>query len=148
MVGVKFSRIVECQSEELADSLVAKLVESPRTTAYRSMNRDELREEYRLFFRELTNWLLYRGQEDIAEGSSELGRRRASQGVSLEECVNAMLVCRDHLVDGLRQETSHKGLEWFGELEFVIAVNHFFDDAIFYCMKGHRGYERPMHQVA
>jgi hypothetical protein len=98
MVGVKFSRIAEQKSAELAESLVGKLMVSPRTAAYRSIDADTLREEYRTFFLALTDWLLYRSHADIEEKASRLGRVRASQGVPLEHCVNAMLVCRDHLV--------------------------------------------------
>lgn len=138
MVGVRFSRIAEQKSAELADSLVGKLLESPRTHAYRAIDSGMLREEFENFFVGLTEWLLYRTQADIAEKFTQLGSRRASQGIPIEQSVNAMLVCRDHLVGCLRQEaTQGSEVELFGELEFVVAVSQFFDDAIFFSMRGH-----------
>jgi hypothetical protein len=148
MVGVKFSRIAEQKSAELADSLVRKLIRSPRTAAYREIDAELLREEYRCFFCDLTNWLLYRAQADIEDNCAQLGRRRASQGIPMEQCVNAMLFCREHLVENLRREAVQKGDELFGELEYVVAVSQFFDDAIFFCMRGHRGYKFAAEAVA
>jgi hypothetical protein len=149
MVGVRFSRIAEQKSAELAESLVSKLMVSPRTAGYRGIDADLLQEEYRTFFLALTDWLLYRSQADIEEQAMRLGRTRASQGVPLEHCVNAMLVCRDHLVEYLRQESGWgTSVELFGELEFVVAVNHFFDDAIFFSMVGHREYQSEGKAVA
>jgi hypothetical protein len=142
MVGVRFSRIAEAHSGQLADSLVGKLMESPRTAAYREIDGEALRREIQGFFQSLTDWLLYHGQADIEANYVRLGKRRASQGIPLEESVNAMLACRDHLVEYLRREAGRgTNVELFGELEFVVAVNHFFDDAIFFCMKGHRANE-------
>jgi hypothetical protein len=147
MVGVRFSRFAEEKSTELADSLVGKLRESPRTVAYRGLDDEDLRADLREFFQELTGWLLYRGQADIEASYTQQGMRRASQGIPLDQCVNAMLVCRDHLVQYLLREPTWDA-ELFGELEFVVAVNHFFDDAIFFHMLGHRKYERSMERVA
>lgn len=148
MVGVKFSRIAEQKSAELADSLIDKLINSPRTLAYREIDPELLREEYEGFFCSLTEWLLYRAQADIEQSCTQLGQRRASQGIPIEQCVNAMLFCRDHLVENLRREAARKGDELFGELEFVVAVGQFFDDAIFFCMRGHRQYKLASEAVA
>ena len=138
MVGVRSSKIAEQRSAELAGALVERLSNSPRTEAYRRLDAEELRGEYAGFFRSLTEWLLYRRAGEIEEGCTQLGRRRAEQGIPLDQGVFAMLVCRDHLVELLRRESAQthpSGL--FGELEFVVAVNHFFDDAIFYFMRGY-----------
>lgn len=141
MVGVRFSRIAEQKSAELAESLVSRLMGSPRTIAYREMNAESLREEYRMFFVDLTEWLLYRTEADIAEKCMQLGTLRAGQGVPMEQCVNAMLTCKDHMVEFLRQAANQGDcVELFGELEFVVAVGHFFDDAIFFCMRGYQSY--------
>lgn len=149
MVGVRFSRIAEQKSEELADSLVMKLMESPRTSSYREIDAESLRQSYRGFFGDLTDWLLYRSQAEIEETFSLMGRTRASQAVPLDECVNAMLVCREHLVEFLREEArGDTGVELFGELEFVVAMSQFCDDAIFFCMRGHRGYKLEAEEVA
>ncbi len=153
MVGVRFSRIAEQKSTELANSLVKKLMESPRTTAYKSMPVESLQEDYRAFLVNLTEWLLYRTGADIEERFTELGSVRARQGVPLEQCVFALLACRDHLVSYLRHEATQqsihgKGVELFGELEFVVAVSHFFDDAIFFCMRGYKNHQPMAERVA
>ncbi len=153
MVGVRFSRIAEQKSGELATSMVKKLMESPRTTAYRAMQVESLQEDYRAFFLNLTEWLLYRSGADIEERFTELGSVRARQGVPLEQCVFAQLACRDHLVSYLRHEATQqsihgKGVELFGELEFVVALSHFFDDAIFFCMKGYQNLQLAAERVA
>jgi hypothetical protein len=153
MVGVRFSRIAEQKSAELATSMVKKLMESPRTTAYQAMHVESLQEDYRAFFLNLTDWLLYRTGADIEERFTELGNVRARQGVPLEQCVFALLACRDHLVRYLRHEatqqsTHGKGVELFGELEFVVAVSHFFDDAIFFSMKGYQNFRLAAERVA
>lgn len=149
MVGVRFSRIAEQKSAELAKSLVIRLRESPRTAAYKAIQAESLQEEYGEFFVNLTEWLLYRTGADIEETFTGLGKRRAEQGIPLEQCVIALLACRDHLVSYLRQESIQgKGVELFGELEFVVAISHFFDDAIFFCMKGYQNRRRSGERVA
>ncbi len=149
MVGVRFSRIAEERSDELAEALVERLMTTERTAAYRKVDVAELRGEYAGFFRSLTEWLLYRHAEEIEENCAALGVRRARQGIPLDQGVSAMLACRDHLVELLRRESAEMhpdGL--FGELEFVVAVNHFFDDAIFYFMRGYQAPRRDAAQVA
>lgn len=149
MVGVRFSKIAEQKSAELADSLVRRLLESPRTAAYRCVDENMLREDFRIFFVDLTEWLLYRTTADIEEEFTKLGRRRASQGIPIEQGVNVLLLCRDHLVGCLRQEaTQGNEVELFGALEFVVAVNQFCDDAIYFSMKGQMEYEHARQEVA
>ena len=148
MVGVRFSRIAEAQSEELANALVGRLMESPRTLAYREIDGESLRQEFREFFQGLTGWLLYRGQAEIERSYLQHGKKRAGQRVPMEQCVNAMLACRDQLVDHLRRAAIQGEIsELFGELEFVVAVNQFFDDAIFFSMQGHKKHESETRQV-
>jgi hypothetical protein len=148
-MGVRFSRIAEQKSAELADSLVRKLMESPRTEAYREIDAAALREEFRACFIDLTDWLLERTTAEIEEKFLQMGKTRASQGVPLSHSVNAMITCRDHLLQYLRQESKGEdGVELFGELEFASAVGHFFDDAIFFVMWGYRVHQLGEEEVA
>jgi len=148
-MGVRFPRIAEQKSAELADSLVRKLMESPRTEAYREIDAAALQEEFRTFFVDLTDWVLEPTTAEIEEHFSQMGKARASQGVPLSDSVNAMITCREHLLQYLRQESKGEdGMELLGESEFGNAVGHFFDDAIFFVMWGYRVYQLGEEEVA
>ena len=154
MVGEKFSRIAEAQSSELAESLVRRLTSSPRTLAYQKVNQAELHEELFALLHSLTDWLVCRPPEDVEAFCAGLGRKRASENVPLEQGVIAMITCRDALLDLLlahrmrsKAQPQHTpGL--FDEMEFVLALNHFFDDAIFYFMRAYQANACERTQVA
>jgi hypothetical protein len=110
------------------------------------MDRALLREDFRVFFTSLTDWLLRRTKADIEEKFAELGCRRAQQRVPIVQCVHELLVCRDHLLEALRQEVDDADV--YGELEFAGAVEGFFEDAIFFSMRGYRKYELEAEEVA
>lgn len=149
MVGERFSRLAEEQSSELADSLVRRLMASPRTQAYRQVNPAELHEELFTLLHSLTDWLVCRPPQDVEAFCSGLGCKRAAEGVPLDQGVNAMIACRDALLDLLlvhrMQGKTAPGpkldMGLFDEMEFVLAVNHFFDDAIFYFMRAYQSCE-------
>ncbi|MDR3764109.1 MAG: hypothetical protein P4M01_08455 [Acidobacteriota bacterium] len=156
MVGEKFSRIAEEQSKELAEMLVRRLTTSPRTTAYQVLNEAELHKELFALLHSLTDWLMYRPPQDVEAFCAELGRKRAKQSVPLDQGVTAMISCRDALLDLLlvhrmRSRISHQadsGSGLFEEMEFLLAVNHFFDDAIYYFMRAYQEEVRESAQVA
>ena len=149
MVGVRFTQIAEQKSAEMAESLIGKLLESPQTAALRLLDIAILREEFGSFFANLRKWLLVRTKAEIELKFSALGRMCAGYAVPLDHCVNAMLACRDHLVEYLRQHNEQSSSEeLFRELEFEMELSGFFDDAIFFLMRGYRCFQLADIEVA
>jgi hypothetical protein len=146
MALAKFATIAEQRSAELADSLVGKLMTSSATEQYGTMDETLLREDFRTLFASLTDWLLRRTKAEIEERFAQLGRQRAKQCVPLVQCVNALLVCRDHLLESLRHQA--EDVDFYAELEFAGLVEGFFEDAIFFSMRGYRRYELAAEAVA
>lgn len=138
MVANRLVRLIESHSEELADGLVEKLQTSPRTTAYRNIPANELRSAVVQVFNNLGDWLMTKTETDVEIRYRELGARRGTQGVPLNQFIASMLMTKDHLWSFLRRESYSDGaLQLYGELEFLQTLTNFYDRAIYYTSVGY-----------
>ena len=138
MVANRLVRLIESHSEELADSLVTKLLTSERTTSYRHIPVHELRSAVVQVFQNLGDWLMSKTESDVELRYRELGIRRAAQGVPLSQFMSSMLMTKDHLWAFLRRESISDGaLQLYGELEFLQTLTNFYDRAIYYASVGY-----------
>lgn len=132
MVALKLVRLIESHSEELADALVAKLHASERTTAYRQIPSVELRNAVLDVYQNLGDWMMTKTESDVEMRYKELGKRRALD-VPLSQFMASMLMTKEHLWSYLHREAMSNGaLELYGELEFLQALNSFYDKALYY----------------
>ena len=142
MLASKLVRLIEAHSERLADDLLAKIQNSERCSDLRNVPDDELRDRTREIYRNLSDWLLSKTEEDIANRYMEIGERRALQGVAFSHFVYAMTITKEHLQQFLQREGfSDTSLALYSELELVLTLDQFFDRALYYAI---RGYERAM----
>lgn len=132
MVALKLVRLIESHSEELADALVVKLHTSERTPAYRNIPSAELRNAVLDVYQNLGDWLMTKTESDVELRYKELGQRRVLD-VPLSQFMASMLMTKEHLWSYLHREAMSNGaLELYGELEFLQALNTFYDKAIYY----------------
>ncbi|HEX3598813.1 MAG TPA: hypothetical protein VHU84_01650 [Lacipirellulaceae bacterium] len=138
MVANRLVRLIESHSGELSESLVNKLHSSERTTTYRRIPAHELKAAVLDVYENLGEWLLSKTETDVELRYRELGKRRLSQGVPLSQFMASMLITKDHLWAFLRRESISDGaLQLYGELEFLQALAHFYDRAIYYACQGY-----------
>jgi hypothetical protein len=140
MLASKLVRLIEAHSDRLSDDLLAKFQNSEKCSDLRNVPNGELRDRTREIYRNLSDWLLSKTEEDIANRYMEIGERRASQGVAFSHFVYAMTITKEHLQQFLQREGfSDTSLALYSELELVITLDQFFDRALYYAI---RGYER------
>ena len=135
MVGSRFTKLVEKHSEELSRELALKLHASSRTRSFHDVPLDDLQRDIGVLYQNLGDWLLYRTEADVRARYSEIGRRRAEQGIPPEELMWAFTVAREHIIEFLHREAVGNGaLALFSELAFISSLTQFFDRAVYHAI--------------
>jgi hypothetical protein len=138
MIALRLVRLIETHSEELAEGLTQKLLSSDRTRDLRKVPANELHHRCHEIYRNLSDWLLTKTENDLEVVYKALGARRASQGVSMAALTWAILLTKEHLWSFLEWEGVHGGLHnVFGELELLRQLEQFFDRAVYHATAGY-----------
>ncbi len=137
MLGIKFARLIEKHSEALGKLLVDKLRNSGRTDSFRAIAEHELLHDIQVLYRNLSDWLMTRTELDIKQYYTKLGIRRAEQGVPMDQFIWALVLAKEQLWLFMQREAMVEGaLELVNELEFLLALEQFFDRALYYAVIG------------
>jgi len=141
MIALRLVRLIESHSEELTENLIHKLERSSRAADLRKAPRDEIRERAREVYRNLSDWLLTKTEDDIERVYTPLGRRRAEQGVTLSALCWALMMTEENLWDFLEMEgMRERPLEILGGFELLRLMDSFFDQAIYFSTLGYESY--------
>jgi len=142
MLALRLVRLIESHSDQLANGLMDKILSSERTSDYRRLERSELHRAVRDIYQHLSDWLLTKTESDIELRYTQIGLRRAEEGVSQSHWMWALVLTKEHLWGFLQREALVEGaVELFGELEFLRLLDQFFDRAAYY---GTVGFERAL----
>ncbi len=143
MIALRLVHLIESHSEQLAESLVHKMQRSSRSADLKKVPPHEIRERTREVYRNLSDWILTKTEEDIERIYTPLGRRRAEQGVTLSALCWALMMTEENLWDFLELEgMREKPLEILGGFELFRLLDTFFDQAIYFATLGYEGYWR------
>jgi len=146
MIGNRLFQIVESHSQELAVNLARKLRTSERTPGYRAIPEEDLVKLALQVYENLSDWLLTKTVSDIELQYSQLGERRAKEGIPLSQLIWALLMSKEELWSLLQHERlADRILELYGEREFARMLDNFFDQALYF---GARGYEQGIQKKA
>jgi hypothetical protein len=138
MIALRLVRLIESHSEQLVESLVHKVERSSRAADLRKIPPQEIRERAREVYRNLSDWILTKTEDDIERVYTPLGRRRAEQGVSLSALCWALMMTEENLWDFLELEgMREKPLEILGGFELLRLLDQFFDQAIYFATLGY-----------
>lgn len=138
MLAYRFVRLIETHSEGLAKALRKKIENSPKLVDYDNVPAEELTKTVYEVYRHLGDWLIGKTEADIEARYSEIGRKRALQGVPSSQVAWTICLVKENLWDYLKQESViERPAEIFGELEMLEMLDQFFDRAIFYAAVGH-----------
>lgn len=141
MIALRLVHLIESHSEQLTESLLHKLESSSRAADLRKAPTQEIRERAREVYRNLSDWLLTKTEDDIERVYTPLGRRRAEQGVALSALCWALMMTEENLWDFLEMEgMREKPLEILGGFELLRLLDLFFDQAIYFATLGYEGY--------
>ena len=143
MLAYRLVRLIENHSERLSETLLARLKDCEKCSAFRKVPADEFRQRVYEIYQHLGEWLLGKKEEDIATRYAQIGARRAAQGVPLSQLIYAIVLVREHLWEYLKHEAAvEKPVEVFGELEMLQLLEQFFDKALYWAAIG---YENAAH---
>jgi hypothetical protein len=139
LLAYRLLRLVETHSEALAAGLLEKTKTSPLLPDYNNVPPEDLKQQVREIYRHLAEWL-GKSELDIEKRYSEVGAKRAQQGVPLSQLIFAIILTKNNLWDFLKKEAVlDRPAEISGELEVEQLLDQFFDHAIYYAAVG---YER------
>lgn len=140
MLAVKLVRLIEKHSEQLSGELNEKVWSSPRCSDLHKVPPDELEARTREIYRNLSDWLLNKTEAELEQRYTELGARRAGQGVAYSHFLRAITATREHLRAFVQREgLSDSAMELHGELELMHLLGQFFDRALYYAAVGYEG---------
>jgi hypothetical protein len=138
MLALRLVRLIEPHCDKLAQGLTEKLLHSERTQDFRKIPRDELEARTREVYRNLSEWLLNKTESDIEVLYTELGERRAAQGVEFCQFVWAIIIIKEHIWSFLQSEAlEEQAVDLFGEFELFQLLEQFFDRALYYAAVGY-----------
>jgi len=141
MIALKLVRLIENHSQELTDSLIAKLEASARTADLRKVPTEELRGRVHEILQHLNEWLLTKTGRDIEKYYREIGERRAAQNVALSDFCWGIILTKEHLWEFLQRQAFMRGpVEIYGELELLRLMDQFFDRALCFASEGYENY--------
>lgn len=150
LLAYRLVRLIETNADKLALSALDRVEADPKTRDYRARVPDgDFRAAVFEIYTHLGEWLMGKSEEDIARRYSEIGRRRAEQGVLLSELNWAILLTRENLWEFLKAEdTMERPTEVFGELKLLQLLEQFFDCAIYYAAVGYEQYKAVTEKAA
>jgi hypothetical protein len=139
LLAYRLVRLIETHADQLADGALIRLQESEKTRGFaRSGPSEDFRQAVCEIYTHLGEWVLGKSEEEIARRYTDIGRRRASQGVLLSELNWAIVIARENLWEFLKAEdTLERPTEVFGELKLLQLLEQFFDHAIYYAAVGY-----------
>jgi hypothetical protein len=139
MLSQRLFRLIEAGSDELANDLVDRLRHSSRTVDYFKIPEEELRQNAGSMYRHLGDWLLNKTETDIEFRYTQLGEKRAEQGIAISDLVWALVITKENLWRFLQTHAAVDHIVGlYGELEFVQLVDQFFDRALYYAVHGYQ----------
>lgn len=142
MFASRVVRLIETHSDQLAHSLVERLLHDEKLAEIRRVPREEILIRAYEIYNEFSDWLLTKTEADVEKMYTAVGARRAHQGVAFSTVAAALMLTKEHLFDFVKHEVSaERPLELYQEMELLDIAGQFFDRALFHAA---RGYERAM----
>jgi hypothetical protein len=143
MIALRLVHLIESHSDQLAGSMLLKLEHSKRAADLRKVPEQEIRERTYEVYRNLSDWLLTKTDDEVERVYRRLGRRRAEQGVALSALCWGIMMIERNLWDFLELEGMRENaLEIFGSLELLRLLDQFFYQAVYYAVLGYEDYWR------
>jgi hypothetical protein len=137
MLAVRLVQLIESHVEQLSRELSEKAWNAPQCSDLRKVPAEELEARTREIYRNLCDWLLDKAETQVERRYTELGARRARQGVAYSHIFWAITATKQHVRSFVQREgLSDNAMELRGELELLHLLSQFFDHALYYIALG------------
>lgn len=138
MLSDRIVQIIQNHAEELTTEVLGDIAKNPRTVAYHKLPRAELHNRAYDVYRNLGQWITEKAEGPLSETYVTLGKTRYAEGIPLHEVVQALILVRQHLVSYVRSSVAvDTAIELHQEEELNLLVGRFFDNAIYFAVKGY-----------
>jgi hypothetical protein len=137
MLAVRLVQLIESHVDQLSRELSEKAWNAPQCSDLRKVPAEELEARTREIYRNLCDWLLDKAETQVERRYTELGARRARQGVAYSHIFWAITATKQHVRSFVQREgLSDNAMELRGELELLHLLSQFFDHALYYIALG------------
>jgi len=137
MLAVRLVQLIESHVDQLSRELSEKAWNAPQCSDLRKVPAEELEARTREIYRNLCDWLLDKAETQVERRYTELGARRARQGVAYSHIFWAITATKQHVRSFVQREgLSDNAMELRGELELLHLAGQFFDHALYYIALG------------
>jgi len=138
MLAHRLTRLIETHSDQLVESLEDRIARSQRCDEYRRVNSTELKNLVAGIYGQLGQWLVTKTEADIQSRYTNIGMRRAEEGIPVTQLLWCIMLVKENLWEYLRNnENLENTAQIFGELVLTQMVDQFFDRAMYYAVVGH-----------
>ena len=142
MLALRLVHLIETHSEKLSAKILGSFLNSPQCSDLHKIPPEELHARTHELLEHVSDWLTTKTEKELEERYTDLGRRRAAQGVKLSHFIWALGATREHIHQFAREEAMMGNtVELVGRLELMSRLDRFFDHAIYYTCQG---YEEAM----
>lgn len=142
MVSGKLVHLIESHGEEIINRVIDEIRRLPEMAHVRALIEPEIREWREDLLQNLGHWLRASNESDLAQRYEQAGKRRFDEGLQLHECVQALCLVREKMVDYVEEHIVTKdSMELYAEEELERRLGRFFDQIVIHFV---RGYERAL----
>ncbi len=150
MLSGKLVHQIEAHWDLIYPRAVAEIRNDPKLPHFRSMPEMELRERAQDILENLGHWLAAGNEEEVARRYEGLGRVRFEEGIPLHETVRAFCMVKEKVITFVQEQaTARTSVELYAEEELEHRLATFFDDLIYYLIRGYEAaWRRAAHAAA
>ena len=138
MVSGRFVHLIETHGEQIVNRVIHDLRRSPEMAELRVLLEPEVREWREDLIENLGHWLRAANETEIARKYEQNGKRRFEENLPLHECVRAICLVREKMVDYVEDHIAERDtMELYEEEELERRLGRFFDLLIVNFVKGY-----------
>jgi hypothetical protein len=104
MLAVRLVKLIENHTEQLSRELSEQVWNSPRCSDLHKVPATELQPRTREIYRNLCDWLQDKAETEVERRYTELGARRAQQGVAYSHVFWAITATKQHVYGFIQRE--------------------------------------------
>jgi hypothetical protein len=140
MLSARLIQLIEENWEGITSATIRQILGDSKLSHIRNLPETELRDVGRGILKNLGYWLTAsRTEQKVVEEQYEgVGRVRFAEAVPLHECVRALQVVKQKVVEFMRDhEFARSTVSIYAEEELEHRLNEFFDDLIYHEVVGY-----------
>lgn len=139
MRAPRLVQVMKDKSIFMSEGLVGRIRASSKCNTLLFRVPESEQEEYaHAIYRDLIQWLEDETESRLEERYVALGRRRACQGVPINQLFWAVTVANEYLWDYMQQECLHEDpVEFWGGVMLLRSLARFFDRIVYFALIGY-----------